>query len=456
MPSPIQRLSSTVADPSAPAFIAAVLIVEAGPLLDAGGRLRQAEIRGRMERRLSRLPQLKRHAHFPGPWQGRPVWVDDAEFAIERHVRGGTVDPPGDEGELLAAAERILCEPLDRAHPPWEIWFLTGLADGRLAVLLKLHHAIADGLGAVAIASVLCDLTPDALDPPPLPWMPASPPSRRALLADNLASKASALGSALRLLIHPRRLASLASGLRRTIAMSSQAPATSFNLPVPVGSSSQVRVLHTELEEVRAIAHAAGAKVNDVLLDVAAGGLRELLLGRGDSVDGIRLAAMVLVARRPLGEAGELGNRAGFIVVPLPVGEPDAGRRLRWIAAATQRAKAEQRANYSQAVGALSVVSSRLFPALMAHQRFINLIETNVPGPTLPVYILGARVLDVIPLVGGLLGGNVTVCFCALSYAGRLNLTVIADATIIPDVDLVLSGMESTWHALERERVASV
>lgn len=238
--------------------------------------------------------------------------------------------------------------------------------------------------------------------------------------------------------------------------MSSQAPATSFNLPVPVGSSSQVRVLHTELEEVRAIAHAAGAKVNDVLLDVAAGGLRELLLGRGDSVDGIRLAAMVLVARRPLGEAGELGNRAGFIVVPLPVGEPDAGRRLRWIAAATQRAKAEQRANYSQAVGALSVVSRRLFPALMAHQRFINLIETNVPGPTLPVYILGARVLDVIPLVGGLLGGNVTVCFCALSYAGRLNLTVIADATIIPDVDLVLSGMESTWHALERERVASV
>lgn len=456
MSSQIRRMSSTVADPSAPAYIAAVLTVEAGPLLDASGRLRLDEIRGRIERRLSRLPQLKQRAEFPGLFQGRPVWVDDAGFAIERHVRQGSVDPPGGEAELLKAAARIMREPLDRSHPPWELWLLTGLADGHIAVLLKLHHAIADGLGAVAIASVLFDFAPDAPDPPPLPWAPLPPPSRRALLADNLASKIAALGAALRLLRHPRRLAALASDLRRTIAMSAQAPATSFNRPVPAGSRSQVRVLHMELEPVRAAAHAAGAKVNDILLDIAAGGLRVLLLGRGEPVDSLQLAAMVLVALRSAGEARELGNRAGFMVVPLPAGEADPDQRLRLIAAATQRAKAEQSPDYSQAVGALSVLSSRVAPAFMAHQRFINLIETNVPGPPVPFYILGARVLDVIPLVGGLLGGNVTVCFCTLSYAGRLNLTVIADATIVPDVDLILCGMESTWHALERESVASV
>lgn len=451
MNSGIRRLSSTVADPSAPAFIAAVMIVEGRPLLDAAGHLRLGEIRYRIKCRLSRLPQLKRWAHFPGPLQGRPVWIDDAGFAIEHHVRQDAVNPPGGEAEVLAAAERILRTPLGSSQPPWELWILTGLADSRLAILLKLHHAIADGLGAVAIASVLLDLAPDAPDPPLLPWTPAPPPSRLALLADNLVSKASVLGGALRLLRHPHRLAALASDLRRTIAMSSQAPATSFNRPIPDGSSSQVRVLHMKLEAVRVMAHAAGAKVNDVLLDIAAGGLRALLLGRGEPVDGLRLAAMVLITLRSAAEARDLGNRAGFIIVPLPIGEPDAGQRLRLIAAATQRAKAEQRPDYSQAIGALSVLSSRIAPALMAHQRFINLIETNVPGPPVPFYILGAGVMDVIPLVGGLLGGNVTVCFCALSYSGRLNLTVIADATIIPDVDFIFRGMESTWHVLERE-----
>lgn len=87
----------------------------------------------------------------------------------------------------------------------------------------------------------------------------------------------------------------------------------------------------------------------------------------------------------------------------------------------------------------------------MAHQRFLNLIATNVPGPTAPLYLLGARVVDVLPLLGSLLGGNVTVCFCALSYAGHLNLTVIADATIVPDIDRILRGMERTWCGLVQE-----
>jgi diacylglycerol O-acyltransferase len=147
--SPIQRLSSSVADPSAPAYIAAVMLVEAGPLLEADGRLRIAVIRRRLERRLSRLPQLKRRAYFPRLLQGRPVLVDDAGFAIERHICQGAVAVPGDEAQLLTIAQRILRAPLDRAHPPWELWFLTRLPGGRLAIVMKLHHAIADGLGVV-------------------------------------------------------------------------------------------------------------------------------------------------------------------------------------------------------------------------------------------------------------------------------------------------------------------
>ncbi|HEU5370367.1 MAG TPA: wax ester/triacylglycerol synthase domain-containing protein [Ktedonobacterales bacterium] len=446
--SPIQRLSSTVADPSAPAYIGGVMIVEAGPLLDTEGHLRLTEIRSRIERRLSRLPELRRRAYFPGPLQGRPVWVDDAGFVTERHIRAGKVDSPGGEDEVLRTAERILRDPLDRSHPPWELWFLVGLADGHIAVVLKLHHAIADGLAAVQIMMTLFDFTPAAPDPPAVPWAPLPLPSRRALLSDNLLAKAGAFAGALAALRHPRRLTNDVSDLRRTITMSSQAPKTSFNRPVPGGSSNQVRVLHADLEPARVAAHAVGAKVNDVVLDIAAGGLRDLLLSRGEQVTGLHLFAMVLVTLRSPAEARALGNQAGFIIVPLPVGEPDDQHRLRLIGAATQRAKAGQHPAYFQALGTFSVVSAKVAPALMAHQRFMNLIATNVPGPPVPLYLLGARILDFIPLLSGFLGGNVTVCFCALSYAGKLNLTVIADAMAVPDVDRVLRGMERTWQAL--------
>lgn len=452
---PIQRLSSTVADPSLPAYIAGVMIVEPGPLLDASGRLRLDEIRSRLDRRLSHLPQMKRLAYFPGFLQGRPFWGDDPEFDLGRHIREGAVDPPGGEAELLVAAEHILRDQLDPARPPWELWLLTGLADGRLALLLKLHHAIADGLGAVAIMTTLFDLAPTVPDPPSLPWTPVPPPSRRALLADNLAAKAALAAGGLRALRHPRRLATVLTDIWRNITIGSRAPATSFNQPVPPGSSDLVRVLHMDLELARAAAHTAGAKINDLLLDIAAGGVRELLIARGEQVTGLELVAMVPVTLRSSTEARALGNQAGFMLVPLPVGEADSNRRLRLIAGATRRAKAAQRPEYFQVLGALSVVSAKVAPALMEHQRFMNLIATNVPGPTDPLYLLGARVLDVIPLLGGLLGGNVTLCFCALSYVGGLSLTVITDATAVPDIDLVLQGMKRAWNELAWQTAAS-
>lgn len=446
----IERLSSTVADPSAPAYIAGVLLVEAGPLLDADGQLRLAEIQRRIERRLAHLPQLRRRALFPGLLQGRPVWVDAAGFAIERHVRHSVVDAPGGEAEILAAAGRILRVHLDRSYPPWELWFLTGLSGDRVAVLLKLHHAIADGLGAVQIMTTLFDLAPDVPDPPPSLWTPAPPPSRRALLADNLAIKATTLTRAVAALRHPQRLAALASDLRHSITMGSQAPATSFNRLVPAESSNQIRVLHMELESARAAAHAADVRINDVALDIAAGGLRELLIGRGEQVAGLQLFAMVPVTLRTAIEARALGNQAGFMIVPLPIGEPDDRLRLLSIGAATRRAKAEQHPAYFQALGALSVLSAKIAPALMERQRYMNLIVTNVPGPTAPLYVLGARILDVIPLLGGFLGGNVSVCFCALSYAGRLNMSVLADAAVVPDIDIILRGMQRSLEGLTK------
>jgi diacylglycerol O-acyltransferase / wax synthase len=427
-----------------PAHIAALCLVEAAPLLDAKGELDLPMIRRRLERRLARVPTLRRVVYPAPPLCGPALWVDDAHFSIARHVNVEGVAPPGDEASLLATAERLLRPQLDRSHPLWELWLLTGLADGRIGLLFKFHHAIADGLAAVALLMAFFDLTPDAPDPPAEVWTPALPPADPMLFADNLSGWLAAAGSTL---AHPLRLAHASGSTFKDslVFFNSRhaAPRTSLNaLP---GVESKFRVAHLDLEIARTIAHAHGAKVNDVVLAVVAGGVRELLLTRGERLDGVELATSVPAALRNAQSARELGNAAGALLVRLPAGEADAVRRLERIAANTRIAKAEQHPAYIS--GLLSwLAATRLALPLMRRQRFVNFFVTNVPGPSVTLYVLGARIEDVSPILG--LAGNVTIMFAALSYCGRLNVLVSADAAACPDVDILATGMRRAWDEL--------
>lgn len=423
---------------AAPAHFGALMIVEAAPLLDPDGRLCLGEIRGRLELRLSRVAELRRRIHDPGFLRGRPLWVDDPAFDIGRHVLTAEVDPPGGEARLMKTASRLIGNQLDRSRPLWELWFITGVGPEHLGVLLKLHHTIADGMGAVAIMGSLLDLEPDAPDPAPVAWWPEPVPPVRRLVMDSLATKAKAIWRI------PAGLADGGRDLAWSFRQVSAAPRTSLNRPVRAGRA--FRWVRLNLDAVKTHAHASGGKINDVVLDLAAGGLRELLLERGEMVAGMTLRVTVPVSLRSDFEPNRAGNETGIMTAPLPVGELDASRRLEAIIAASKEAKSRQHPAHTQAVFA-ALAATPILHGLMNHQHMVNTLVTNVVGPPAPLYVLGARILDVVPITQ--VAGNVTVDFAALSYDGRLYLVVNADSTACPDIDVIVTGIERTWDELE-------
>ncbi|MGE5225469.1 MAG: wax ester/triacylglycerol synthase family O-acyltransferase [Planctomycetaceae bacterium] len=444
--------------PQAPCHFGGLAVLEGGALLDDEGRLRLPELAARIERRLSLVPQLRRRVLWPGPLGGRPVWVDDERFAIERHVHETRVPPPGGERELLETAARVYGPVLDRGRPLWELWFLTGMRDGRVGALLKLHHAVADGMAAVAVLASLFDVAPDVPDPAPSAWQPEPAPTRRSIRADDLSRKADALGGVARDLRRPGGLERAGASLARTSRLARsyaganrdlRAPRTSLNRPV--GAGRVVRVVALDLAAVKEVAHAHDAKVNDVVLDLWLGGMRTLLASRGERLPA-ELVASIPVSLRAGDGPRTVDNQSGFMATALPAREPDPVRRLALVADRTRRIKAGQD---PEAIAAFlaAVAATPIGRAYTRRQRTSNTIVTNVPGPPAPVYLLGARIEQIWPIIG--LVGNIGLICCAFSYTGRLSLVVTADATTFPDLDVLIDGIDAAWHGLSPDRHAS-
>jgi diacylglycerol O-acyltransferase / wax synthase len=441
--------------PDTPAHIAGLCIVAAEPLLDGAGALHLETIKRRLERRLIRVPALRKIIQPTPPLCGPPLWIDDPQFSIDRHILTAQLTPPGDEATLLSTVELLLRPLLDRSHPLWQLWFLTGLEDGQIGLLVKIHHALADGGAAVALILSLLDLTPDAPDPPAVVWTPASAPSSLALFCDSLGSRLVSIRSRL---AHPLQVAhSVGSTLRdaaRVLRRWNSAPRTSLNA-IHRGERRIIRAIPLDLEMARAVAHAYHAKINDVVLSVVSGGLRDLLVARDEQVADLELTALVPATLRAEQTAGQAGNAAGMLLIQLPVGEADAAERLARIGTSTRNAKAEQHPGYLSSllgVGAAIGVAR----TIMARQRMANVFVTNVPGPHAPFYVLGARIDEVLPIIGP--AGNITLTFAALSYCGRLALVLTARASAYPDIAVLVGGMQRSWgdliesvvHPLER------
>ena len=438
-------------DPAWPGHFGGLAIVDAKELVDASGQLRLPEIRARLDRRLVRVPQLRRRLYVPGPLRGGPIWVDDQRFAIEHHAHEMPVESPGGDEQLLDAAVRLYGRQLDRSRPLWELWFLTGLSDGRLGVLLKLHHSVADGSAAVAVMGSLFDPEPDAPDPVSASWSPEPIPGGWALFADNLSSRIRTIGRGVALLAHPRRLLEVGGVLSlvaRRSAGDQRAPRTSLNRAVRAGR--RVRFLRLDLPAMKEVAHAHGGKVNDAVLGLWTGGLRQLLASRGELVAGLELVTSQAVSTRAATD-GAIDNQVGNTVLRLPVWESDVERRLDVIVRATRKSKAGPRP--AAIMGALAVLgASPIARHLALRQQAVNVKVSNVVGPPVPMYLLGARILDIVPIVQ--VFGNVGLALCAFSYAGVMRLVVTADATAFPDLDELMRGMERDWSVLTGTRIA--
>lgn len=433
-----------------PMHIMAVLQLEPEPFVGADGHLKLDEIHRRIARRMDQAPRLRQLVRRGSVLTGPPVWIDEVGFDLSRHVRAGTIPAPGGEAELLQVVAWIDEQLLDRSHPLWQLWLLTGLSNGRLVMVLKLHHAIADGLAAAQLMAALFDFTADGRgdDAPAGRWQPETPPGPWSLMRDNVASKARRLARGLALTRRPvdvwRAWGSTVSALRFMVAQASRAPRCSINRPI--GPHRRLAVIRIPLDEAKRVAHAHGGKVNDLLLVLVAGGVRTLLLERGERIDGLELVASVPVSMR---HDSKLGNEVGTMLVPLPIGAANAAERLEVVAAATAGAKrAQSAAAESMAFSLMARLG--LARRLSRHQRFVNLFITNVPGPPMPVDVLSSRLFDIIPVTP--IAGNCTLGFGALSYSGCLAIAAVADADQVPDVDVVMRGMQGSWEALRSQR----
>jgi WS/DGAT/MGAT family acyltransferase len=235
----------------------------------------------------------------------------------------------------------------------------------------------------------------------------------------------------------------------REVLTEKPAPRTSLNRPV--GSERRLAIVRGRLEPTKRAAHVHHAKVNDVVLAAVAGGLRQLLASRGEDVQGLVQRAMVTISHHEERPGEAQGNKPGWMMVPLPVSEPDPVRRLKLIAAETGARKDKARPEAGSGIFRF-VAGQRIWYRLFPRQRSVNLVVSNVPGPPMPLYLAGAPLLEVFPLLPPM--GNLTLVVAALSYAGQLNLTAAADRDGCPDVEVFAHGVHAALDDLARSALA--
>jgi WS/DGAT/MGAT family acyltransferase len=428
-------------EPGTPMHVGGVLVLET----PAGGVGALADLIGA---RLSLVPRYRqRVAEVPGHL-ANPVWVDDPDFDIDYHVRRSGLPRPGTDSQLLDLVSRLMARPLDRHRPLWEAYLVEGVEGGRVAVVTKTHPALVDGLSAIDIGQVLLDVAPDTPAPEPVDWRPRRAPTGAELVVealDEYARRPSALVEKARGAAGDvRATAARMGGLLRT-ARSAILPAPDSPLNAAVGSQRRVAVARAGLAEVKEVRKVYGGTVNDVLLAVVTGALREWLLSRGEPVTGGRsVRALVPVSLQD--DEGPEGNRVSSYLVDLPVGEPNPRVRLTRLSYAMRGVAA-----HGQSVGADSLIALTGFAPPTLHalgaraarglsRRLFNLVVTNVPGPQVPLYAAGGRMLEVFPVVPLARGQGLSIGMT--SYNGRVFFGLNADPDIVGDVHVLADLIE--------------
>jgi diacylglycerol O-acyltransferase len=438
--------------PASHMHVGAVLIFE-GPPPDYEDFLNHTRAR------LHLVPRYRQKLAVPPLETGRPLWVDDANFNLEYHVRHTALPAPGSEEQLRALVARIHSQQLDRSKPLWETWLVQGLADNRFAVISKTHHALVDGVSGVDLITVLFDLTPV---PQPLPhdgepWVPQREPSAVGMAARGVRGLARApvqlAGRALSAATHPTgtldAAREAAEGLGE-IVWAGLNPAPDTPLNVDIGPHRRFAFVRCDLTDFKLVKDAFGPTVNDVVLAVVTGALRDWLQTRGVRTEGLELRALVPVSIRAKDQRGQLGNQLAVMRGPLPVYVEDPIARLRVVKAAMDGLKESK-----QAVGAevLTSMQNLAPPTILAQAsrlnfstRLFNLIVTNVPGPQFPLYLLGRELQDLFPIA--FLPKRHALAIAIMSYNGGMDFGLLGDYDQMADIDYLGERLEHSLAEL--------
>jgi len=407
------------------------------------------------------VPRYRQKVRFVPGGIGRPVWADDPHFRLEFHVRHTALPPPGSDDDLRNLMGRLMSQQLDRDRPLWEVWMVEGIADGTWALISKVHHCMVDGISGTDLMALVLDSTPEGSAPVEDHWRPAAEPSDVELVRD----------AVLDTLVRPDELARWGRSMMRTPkrvldeagelvenvrAMGAQLKAN-VELPIEgtIGPHRRWATASTTIDEVKQVRAAHGGTVNDVVLTAITAGYRDLLLARGESLDGVVVRSLVPVSVRAKGDH-TLNNQVASIIAELPVGIADPIDRLHAVRKHMTELKDSHQADASRMLfdladyapaGMLSLgIRAAVTVMRRMPQRSINTVTTNVPGPQVPLYACGRLMLDYAPFVP--LAQGLRTGVAILSYNRRISFGVTGDWDTMPDIDVLAQGIEGAMAEL--------
>jgi len=384
-----------------------------------------------------------------------PVWIDDPDFDIDYHVRHTALPKPGSEAQLKTLAGRIVSQPLDRSRPLWETWVVEGLEGDRFALISKLHHCMIDGMSGMDIATILSSTSPGFVPRKPAPWRPRRAPTRRELESHLQREQLSAPLRLLKDLLqrNPSELAEEVvhriRGLGETFAETAGARRTPTPLNGRNGPHRAIDWMTVPLDHVKAISKALDCTVNDVVLTIVTGAFRDYLL-QTDFVPGSApFRATVPVNIWEERRKGEIGNQIAVWMVELPLGLSTPRAQLRAIRKTTEKLKHSDRA-----LGVKTLESVlRLTPGLVSlavrnASGPSNTLVTNIPGPRVPLYQVGARQRESYPVVPLL--EDMGIGLGVMSYDGMMCWGITADKNIVHDVSAFTRALQKSFAAVSK------
>jgi WS/DGAT/MGAT family acyltransferase len=428
----------------------------AGISVFEGPRPELSELTAMVAAKLHRIPRYRQRVRSVPFELGRPVWVDDPHFDLDYHIRHTALPSPGDDLALRRLMCRLMGQELDRERPLWELWFVEGLEDDRWAFISKVHHCMVDGVSGVDLLSVLLDVDPEAPLPEPRAWSPEPEPSGVSKVLDAWSGAvADGLGVAVQaptaVLRNPAgAVASVVDTGRGLVELTKHLGRTTpTTLEGTIGPHRSWAYAVVPLDDVKAIRKHVDTTINDVVLAVLAGAFRELLLHRGEDADTTVLRTLVPVSVRTEDARGVPDNRVSAILFELPVHLADPVARVH----AVKEQMAARKASHMSEAGEVVVRLGDLAPPMVVGtvmrtatrllarmpQRSVNTVTTNVPGPQLPLFCLGRRMLQHLPFVP--LSHGVRIGVAILSYDGNLAFGVTGDRDTAADVDVLADAV---------------
>jgi diacylglycerol O-acyltransferase len=464
----LDRTFLDLESPETHMHVAGVMIFDAKPLRTAGGGIDIERIRRYVASRLHQIPRYRQRIARV-PIENHPVWVDDQRFNLDYHVRHTALPRPGGEEQLKRLAGRIVSQQLDRGKPLWELWIAEGLEGDRFAAISKTHHCMIDGVAAVDLATVLLSASPDGEFVAAAPWKPEPAPSRRELMLNETTRRlwgpVTAGRAALAAIRNPREMVDMVMNFTEQVSAVTEtlgagfSPASDSPFNQPIGAHRRFDWTVFDLAEVKRVKNKLGGTVNDVVLATVAGAVGAFLRERGmgaQAVADLDFRALVPVSLRAVSQRGTLGNRIASWAAKLPIAEVDPRRRLQTVREVTGDLK---RSRQAMGAEALATVSEWTVPTLLglamrlaARARSFNLTVTNVPGPQIPLYLVGAKMEAAYPL--GPLFENQALNIALLSYDGRLHWGFNADYDVLPDLNALTAAIAASFEELRSAAAA--